>query len=537
MQLIASSAEHSSQEVTTLLTQLRLKQDLAIGTGLFLLALLSRLPFPGQILYHWDSINFAFALQHFDVAAGQPHTPGYILYVFLAQLVNAAVNDAQLTLVGISVISSGLAVVFLYVLGLAMFNRVTGLLAALFLASSPLFWFYGEIALPHSLDALMVIVAVWLFYRVMQGETTLVVPAAIWLGISGGLRPQTQVFLMPLALYAGWRLGWRRSLVALGVLMVVDLAWFVPLIWLTGGLFRYLEVMRQFYLAFNTTTSIVSGGGLWGITRNLRKLGMYTLYGWSLALVPAIVAGIKELRSLPTWKSTLLKDARFWLMLCWVFPGLAFYVFVHMGQQGLVFVFLPALLLLSAAGIYYLAWTRPLYRRLAITALIIGNCAIFIAAPTYPLGGDRPKLLTVDTLRQLDAYYLPRFDAVRQNFSEEHTILLSSAWRYPEYYLPSYSLVPYEIVARWELGEGLPREQHEAEINGADMGLAPDSNGFFYVILFDDDLIAFNRSSERQEWFRLPNGQQLAYMRYTPQERLYLGPQSYGIVPATAAAR
>jgi hypothetical protein len=534
--LIASPAERSSKGTTAILGQLRLKQDMVVSIGLFLLGVLSRLPFSGKILYHWDSINFALSLHRFDVAAAQPHVPGYILYVFLARLANVVVNDAQLALVGISLLSSGLAVAFLYVLGRVMFNRAVGLLAALFLASSPLFWFYGEIALPHSLDGLVMIVAVWLLYRVRQGQVALAVPAAIWLGIAGGLRPQTQVFLGPLALYVGWYLGWRRSLVALGVLVAVDLAWFVPLVGLNGGLFRYLEVTRQFYLAFNTTTSIVNGGGLWGITRNLRKLGMYTLYGWSLAVVPAIVAGVKGLCSLPFSKSTLLRDARFWLMLFWVFPGITYYTFVHMGQQGLVFVFLPALLLLSAAGIYYVTWTRPLYRQLAMAALIVGNCAIFVFAPTYPLGGDRPKLLTADTLRQHDAYYLSRFEAVRHNFSEAHTVLLSSEWRYAEYYLPDYSLVPYEIVARWELGEGLPREEGESWIDVSEMGLTPDSSGFFYVVIFDDNLIPFNQSSERQEWLLLSDGQQLAYMRFTPRERLYLGPRSYGIVPATAEA-
>ena len=278
-----------------------------MGVGLFILAAVSRLPFQEKILYHWDSINFALSLQHFDVAAGQPHIPGYILYVLLARLVNAVVGDAQLTLVGISLVSSGLAVACLYVLGSTMFNRATGLTAALFLASSPLFWFYGEVALPHSLDALVVIVTVWLLYRIMQGEAALAVPAAIWIAVAGGLRPQTQLFLMPLALVAGWRLGWKRGLLALGVMAVVDFAWAIPLVWSTGGLARYLQVTREFTAAFNTTTSVFSGGGLWGLQRNVHKLAMYTLYGWGLAVIPAVVAGLKVLRSLSARRLAIAK--------------------------------------------------------------------------------------------------------------------------------------------------------------------------------------------------------------------------------------
>jgi hypothetical protein len=71
---------------------------------------LSRLPFVGEVLYHWDSLNFAFSLERFDVAASQPHVPGYLLYVGLIRLVNLAFDNPQRTMVAISIAASGLAV-------------------------------------------------------------------------------------------------------------------------------------------------------------------------------------------------------------------------------------------------------------------------------------------------------------------------------------------------------------------------------------------------------------------------------------------
>jgi len=135
------------------------RTDLLYGLGLFLLTVLSRIPFRSRILYHWDSVNLAFAMQKLDVAAEQPQPPGYILYVWLARLVDALLHDPQTSMVLLSILASGLAVVALYRLGRALFDERTGLAAALFLASSPLFWFYGEIALPHTVDALFVILA------------------------------------------------------------------------------------------------------------------------------------------------------------------------------------------------------------------------------------------------------------------------------------------------------------------------------------------------------------------------------------------
>ncbi|HEU0016851.1 MAG TPA: DUF2723 domain-containing protein [Methyloceanibacter sp.] len=49
----------------------------------------------------WDSINFAFALDDFDVLHHQPHPPGYPIYVAAGKLVYRVVADhaAALTLV------------------------------------------------------------------------------------------------------------------------------------------------------------------------------------------------------------------------------------------------------------------------------------------------------------------------------------------------------------------------------------------------------------------------------------------------------
>lgn len=506
------------------------RQDILAALGLFGLGLLTRLPFTEKILYHWDSINFAFSLKHFDVAAGQPQVPGYILFVYLARLVNLLLGNPERTLVSISVLSSGLAIAALYGLGSAMFDRRTGLLAALFLASSPLFWFYGEVALPHTLDGLVVILAVWMFYNILRGRYELIIPAAIWLGVAGGLRPQTEVFLMPLAVLTAWRIGWRRSLWAGFVLGIVNLAWLIPLMWLSGGIGHYMEILSSYSASFNTSTSIFTGG-LWGLIRNLRKLSMYTAYGWSTALLPALLAGVLALRSIRKLDIHFLKDARLWVFLLWMLPGLIYYVFVHMGQQGLVFVFLPALFLLSAAGWFILKkWIKTRYKWPAAGVLLLLNAVIFLAAPAFPLGGNGLKLLTVDTIRQHDARYLSLIHEIPRHFSPSSTILLSSEWRFPQYYLPGYTFTPYSLGARWEVDEGQPEIKNETWLDAAKLGLHPDAEGYYYLVIFDDDLIPFNRSSDRQELMTLPGGEHLTYIRFTSQEQVHLDSQSFGIV-------
>jgi 4-amino-4-deoxy-L-arabinose transferase-like glycosyltransferase len=505
-------------------------RDWLVGAALAAAAMLSRLPFVATVLYHWDSVNFARAIERFDVAAGQPHVPGYILYVALTRLVNGVAGDARGTLVGISIAGSGLSVAALYALGRAMFDRTAAVTAALLLASSPLFWFYGEIGLPHPLDAFAVIAAVWLLYRVVRGEVRMLLPAAVWLGIAGGLRPQTQVFLAPLALYAAWHAPLRSRFVALVALALVDLAWFVPLVELSGGLSRYLAVTSAFTAEFNTTTAIVTGG-LWGLRRNAVKLGMYTLYAWSFGGLPVALVLPLLWSQLRHGGRRVLGDQRAWCLALWVVPVVAYYLLVHMGQQGLVFVFLPALCLLSGAGVSLLGRARPHVVPVATLALVAGNGALFLLAPTYPLGGDRPKLLTVDTLRRHDASYLARTAAVRRLFAPQHTVIVSAAWRFPEYYLPEYRLLRYDIVARWERGEGQPKHAGGAWIVPEDLGIVPGADGFTAVILFDDHVIPFAPLAA-VEWIALPNGERLAWMRLGPHERVHLDPRS----PSSAAA-
>ena len=80
----------------------------------------------------------------------------------IARAASWVTGDAQSALVGIAIVGSGLAAGMLYLLAAAMFDRRVGLVAALGLASSPLFWFYGEIALPHAFDAFLIVAGVYL---------------------------------------------------------------------------------------------------------------------------------------------------------------------------------------------------------------------------------------------------------------------------------------------------------------------------------------------------------------------------------------
>ena len=77
-----------------------------------------------------DSIQFALALEQFDVTVHQPHPPGYYLYVMLGRLARHFISDANTAFVAISILFTGACVVMLYLIGRDVFDEDTGLAAA-----------------------------------------------------------------------------------------------------------------------------------------------------------------------------------------------------------------------------------------------------------------------------------------------------------------------------------------------------------------------------------------------------------------------
>jgi hypothetical protein len=437
--------------------------------------------FVSQVLYHWDSVNFAYALRELDVIQEQPQPPGYILYVWLARLVDVFFGDAQAVMVCISVVASALAVAALFYLGRAMYERRTGLIAAAFLASSPLFWFYGEIALPHSLDMLLVIVSLWWLYETMRGQTRYLYPAIVMLAVAGGVRQQTLIFMAPLIVFSLRRVGWRRFVAAGALGAVLCLAWFIPLAASSGGVGPYLDKVDSFSRQFDVHTSVLMGAGMSGVRYNLRKWVPYTLYGWSVAFLPFAAYVVAQL-----WRKERPREwEKGWFFALWLLPTLLFYTFVHMGQQGLVFVFLPALLLWGARGLACLLQHRsPRALHVLVAVIVAFNVALFCLGPEYPLGQDSPRLLTRSTLVNSDHYYGDRFDAIENNLSPSSTAIMAINWHHVEYYLPDYALLPVDIASQQTRNIG-PTEE-PVSISLQDLGLAPGADDLVNVVLFDD---------------------------------------------------
>ncbi len=454
----------------------------ALVWGSALAVVLSRFAFASHYLYHWDSVNLAMGMIHYDVRLGQPHVPGYVLYVALAWLVNTVFHDANRTMVALSAVGSGLLVVVLWRLAERFFgSRRAGLIAGLLVAGDTLLWFYGGVALPHVPDAALVSLAVLWLWRLREGEDRLLFPTALLLALVAGFRQQNLIYLFPLCVFCLWRQERGRLVGAALVLGAACLLWLVPMLQMSGGLKAYLVTTSAYSNAFFRETSLLHGAGLPGLERNLSRLYRYTLYsaGWTL---------IALVFSAPWWRARwrqVIAGGRGWFLLLWFAPSFLFYVIVHMGQHGLIFTFTPPLLLL-AAGLFDAAATsapQTIGRapsRVSVGILAAGGAAVcgaltFLFAPEHPFTGFEGdsagiKVLSAATLRNQSRDMTADFRLLRTQFPPAQTWVISPLCRQMSYYLPEYRVI-------WSDVWGTTADDATTLAAVPASGLSPESGG------------------------------------------------------------
>ncbi len=353
----------------------------------FLLTIITRIPFMSKLLYHMDSVQFALALEKYDITTHQPHPPGYFLYVMLGRFVNFFIRDANSTFVSISVIFSGLTVVAIYYLGKELFDKKIGFLAGMLALTSPNIWFHGEVALSYIVEAFFSTVVALLCWRLYKGEHKYIWLSAIILGISGGIRQNTIVFLMPLWLFSIKGAPIRKSIASIGLLGIVCLLWFVPMVWMTGGWNAYHEAFRELWL-FNTGNVSVFEKGWYSFQRFSSAVFVFTIYGigaGAFILGTTVYSLIRHRRL----ASIDLDKAAFFSL--WLAPPVLFYllIFIHPANPGYTLAFLPAILLLTAASIRYMGneLKQIIKKDLTVSifsVVIVLNISFFLFS-TYPV--------------------------------------------------------------------------------------------------------------------------------------------------------
>jgi hypothetical protein len=419
------------------------KNDFFLVSTLFLLTIITRIPFASKFLYHWDSGQFALALDEYDITVHQPHPPGYFLYVMLGRLLHLFINDANTVFVSISVVFSGLTVITIYYLGKEIFDKKIAILAAAIALTSPNLWFHGEVALTYIVEAFFSTAVALLCWRILKGEHKYIWLSVIALGIAGGIRQNTAVFLFPLWLFSVKGVPIRKFIASLGLLVVVCLFWFVPMIWLTGGWNAYHSAFRELWL-FNTGHVSVFEQGWATFKIFLSSLFKFTIYGVGIGI---LILGFAVYSLVRHGRLRYLNKTKILFFFLWILPSVFFYltIFIHPANPGYVLIFLPALVVLTAVSVVYISagvrhfinmdFSIPMAFLLVITNMLLFFYSKYPVSYNEIRNHDRDLSIILSSIKT--------FNPLNTIIFTEGYIFFS--YRHIMYYLPEYRVYSHEF--------------------------------------------------------------------------------------------
>ena len=206
-----------------------------------------------------DSINFALGLRHYDVAAHQPHPPGYPVFIAVARVCAAlvapfapdlATRDAM-SMAILAGMSGAVALLLLYRIlrdlrnDTAADDSVPATAATALVAATPLFWLTASRPLSDMPGLAGALACQWLLLRAVGPRASWrgAVVAAVACGVCTGLRSQVTWLVVPLLAWllqhVGRRDGLRSALGVAAAAIAGVLSWGVPMMVLIGGIGSY----------------------------------------------------------------------------------------------------------------------------------------------------------------------------------------------------------------------------------------------------------------------------------------------------------
>jgi 4-amino-4-deoxy-L-arabinose transferase-like glycosyltransferase len=397
-----------------------------VGRDLALIALagtLLRLPFVSHVLWGWDSVLYARAVDRFDPAAMSPHPPGYLVYVLLARFSATVFGDPNSGLVALSVVGGAALACAGYIAARHVAGQAAGIAAAAILIVSPLVWHQSEIAYPYTILGAL---AGWLLVGVLLLRPRAFVLASLGFGIALGIRPDLSVIAGPLWAAAALPRGARHVAMVLAAGAAGALLWFVPTAMAAGGVDRYLDLVWNQAVG---SSGITHGLGA-AIERNagLLQIGLLWQLLW---LWPLAAAGAVRVVREPA-----LRALRLPLLLASA-PALCMYLFFHIGEPAYTLSLAAPIAILTALGVTALPRLAP--RRARPLAASASAVLVLALAVPFVFGGD---YFSAPAIAQQDETTARRIDYIRAHYDPRETVIVARGnYQHARFYLPEYTAV------------------------------------------------------------------------------------------------
>ena len=343
----------------------------------------------------WDSVNFAFGLDDFDVTKHWPHPPGYPVYIAAGKLVYGVIADHAGALTLVSALS-GAAVASLE---RRNSDWPVALCATLIMALSPLFWLQSGLALTDMFGMVFVVA-----FLLVEGVTTATprgalvkrIACGLIAGLSVGARPHiTLLIVLYWCFRAHGPFAERHVLTAVLAFAVGIAAWLIPACVATGGPQIYwTATVGQFEWRIGRPGVSVIGTEITGQYLFARVLGLIGSIGQDFAPMHLTDEHIARRGALGllviapyvffAWRGASKDVARPYLIASAVYLLM---LFILLPVRHLRY-FLPLSLVVGWSVSGY----RALFRRPAVRALALAALAAFVVLPSFFLIGGLSKV-------------------------------------------------------------------------------------------------------------------------------------------------
>src|SRR5262245_5828833 len=146
------------------------------------------------------------ALDRIDIAMHRPHPPGYLGYVLVARILRHVFPNANTALVVWNWIATALAALVVALLAFEVADanrqRATAVAAVAIVLTSPLVWFYGEVAEIYPSELLFAALVGYTAARAARGSSRAMYVAVAALAVTAAFKVVTALLMFPVVAYA-----------------------------------------------------------------------------------------------------------------------------------------------------------------------------------------------------------------------------------------------------------------------------------------------------------------------------------------------
>jgi len=458
----------------------------------------TRWPFRSHALFSWDSANFALALVRIDIPSHRPHPPGYLGYVFAGRALNTAFHDENTALVVWNMIATAMTA---FVLAAFAFEtappdrrRITAIGVTALVVTSPLVWFYGEVAEIYASDLLFASLIAYTAWRASRGDDLSMYACVMALAVGAVFKIVTAVLMLPMAAYAWTRTSPTargRSAVAIGICAAVAL---IAILFVRPGLFAALvgQAVSQDWTLWRYRSE--ASARFLILNRHVRDMLTAGLTALGALNAAALIVWLVRDRRLPPAIDRPMA-------LLWACPVSLVCTVVAIAKPGYLLPLLPLAALII--GGYYARAGRPATAISLIATQAIANVAAFVVlapAPPSVTGGnvryrDKPlwqrlasdlqplTFATAQTIVESDARVNELLKLVATSCPSGHLVIMVDTqpvdWRRVMWYFPSATAIQvvngvYNFIARNTEFTTVSDEGVEVETTCPVIWLAPD---------------------------------------------------------------